>query len=99
MYKPSLWALCVAVSLVTPSIAFAGGTYHHAEWVPTKSTDAVVESEHPVKHHLLRLASRSMKQIAAHKRLGRELATAAEQADVRRRLELPICAAGRDQTP
>jgi hypothetical protein len=71
MCKPALWALCVAVALVAPSVAFAGGTYHHAEWVPIKSTDAAVESQHPVKHHLSRLTSRTLtpasQKIAARK--------------------------------
>jgi hypothetical protein len=99
MYKPSLWALCVAVALVAPSIAFAGGTYHHAEWVPTKSTDAVLESQHPVKHHLSHVTSRSMKQIATRKHKSATPTVVARRPALTPSKTLDQVAAGRDPPP
>jgi hypothetical protein len=67
MCKPSLWTLCVGIALVTPSIAFAAGTYHHAEWVPMKSAGTIVQSKHPVKHLAQGTPKPAYKKIAAHK--------------------------------
>jgi hypothetical protein len=103
MCKPALWALCVAVAFVAPSIAFAGGTYHHAEWVPTESAGAVVENEQQVKHHLLRLTSRKTKpapqRIAAHKHKPATQTVVARRPAPKPAPSLDQVAAGRDQTP
>jgi hypothetical protein len=72
MRKPSAWALRVGIALVTSSTAFAGGGPLHLFTPPTHvSTDAVVKSGHPVKHHAsqTRTALKPVShQIIAHKR-------------------------------